>query len=245
MRSLRLLSLVVAAVFLTAPMAAHAKKPKLTPSKYRKVNKGVGNCVFSAKRLKFEKEKEYEVAAGFSTGQTVYARCYYPKQLQHFGKKGKLHNELRDDRTYRIKLEMHAKAKKKRKKKKKEGAALPTEILRVKQDGEEEWDQREYDLDPNSKRCLFKSHLGTTGCLDFDRAMRELAMLDDKPLPYTGEVCLTTWVEHANKQKGQAGSGTVEREMIPTVITSGCFDFTAKGEGKWWKKDAKDAGPAR
>lgn len=234
MRTLGALVVITAVftAFLPASEASAKGKPKLEASKHRKVKKGVGNCIFSTAELPFGKEGAYkDVKTTFRTGDTVYARCYFGKQLQAFGKKGKLMNELRDERTYRISLAVGAKPKSKRarrmkSKKKSAGATLPTTIIRVKQDGEEEWDQRDFNLDPASKRCLFKSHLGTTGCLDFDRAAQELATFTDDTGPFTAELCLSMYVEYANKQTGQSGSSVVEAVRITDPITAGCFDWT-------------------
>lgn len=227
----RIVTLLFVAASLALAPAADANKPKLTPSKHRKIKKGVGNCVFAKQPLPFAKEKEWkEVTTTFTTGDTVHARCFYPKQLQAFAKKGKLMNELRDERTYRISLEVHERKKRRVRKNKMPPsvAALPVTIVRVKQDGEEEWDQREYELDPTSKRCLFKSHLGTNGCLDPERAAQELAMLAGKTGVFTAEMCLTTWVEYADKQKGQAGSGAVEAIRKRDELTKGCFEWATE-----------------
>jgi hypothetical protein len=236
----RLFLATVVCAALIAAGAAGAEK--LTKSKYRKLKRGVGNCVFSTQPLPFEKEDSYEVKKDFTSGDVVHARCYFGKQLQSFKKKGKLKNELRDENIYRARVDFEPADKKLKKKlkradktKKKKASSedavapvsFPKAIKRLSADGSDEWDQRDYRLDPSHHRCLFPALDGESKCLDFDRAVKAYAKQLEQPLPFAAQVCMTTFVPYVDKTK-KKGEAEAEDVVKEDVLAEDCFTWTAK-----------------
>jgi hypothetical protein len=64
-------------------------------AQYRKIEDGVGNCIFSKSVLGFHKESTFKVTSEFKAGDEVHVRCYFPKHLKEIAQDGKLKNSLR------------------------------------------------------------------------------------------------------------------------------------------------------
>ena len=65
-------------------------------SKYRRVKKGIGNCIFSDRPLPYRKEHRYKVKKYFKEPATIYVRCYFANNLGHYASRrfGKIDNSL-------------------------------------------------------------------------------------------------------------------------------------------------------
>ena len=65
-------------------------------SKYRKIQRGIGNCVFSNKPLGFKKERRYRLKKSFKKPDNVHVRCYFAKTLKEYSSRryGKIDNSL-------------------------------------------------------------------------------------------------------------------------------------------------------
>lgn len=198
---------------------------------HRKISKGVGNCVFAKAPLTKGKEAEWPtLEKKFASDDDVHARCYWPKKLSEFQKLGKAANELRDAPSrYRIALQVKApelKGKAKRKKKPKKAkagdgekklVALGKQIVRVSSTGELDWTERGYNLTSKVRKCLFPPEYGMDKCLDLSAMLIEQSSLVGKSIPYTADVCLSTFIVYEDVTGG-------EKEKL---LSEGCFEYTA------------------
>jgi hypothetical protein len=220
-----------------AVLAVPGNAKVTSPSPLRKIKAGAGNCVFADAPLPYQKEAAYpKLTTSFTTGDVVFARCYFPSQLADFVTLGKVKNSLTsDDKTYRTLLTIAEPASGRAKKKGKgttAPAALPSITMHHKYVGVDDWDQREYVLDPSNKSCAFKAHTSATECLDFDKATRDLATLAGQPLPFAAEICLKAFIEYVDEEKWvkNADKGYQEKQPVvkEQVLSEGCFQYTAK-----------------
>lgn len=224
--------LVIALSVTVVALLAGASSAKIVgKSKYRKVKRGVGNCIFSGQELPFERDRSYkDIRAKFKTGDVVHARCYWPTQLKDYVSKGKRTNLLREKRAaYRTSLDVRSIKKPKKK------GETPMELDRLiapsRLEGSEVWDQREYSFDPqNAGKCSFKSHMGV-GCLDLDKAVDLLSKMDATPeRPYTAEVCVRTYIEYSDETAmvvdKETGKKVEGEKTITEELSKGCFKYT-------------------
>ena len=70
-------------------------------SRYRRVKGNMGNCIFSNSPLPHRKESRYRnIRKSFrvKSRMVLYSRCYYPKKMRYFERKGRVFNSLRNRR---------------------------------------------------------------------------------------------------------------------------------------------------
>ncbi len=193
----------------------------VTPeSEHRAVTDGVGNCIFSAQGLPFKDEASYEVSKAFSTKNPIAEwRCYYPDQIKTFASKGAFYNQLRNEGEFytylsievpdggRTFYDAH-------------GAITPTSRSW-------EWDQQRFIA--SGSGCYTKDG----GCIDIDQQVRLLAKEEGASLPYTAEVCFSTyykWTDHYEERWDDFRNAWVkDRARVSSQrMAVGCVTHTAE-----------------
>ncbi len=210
-------------VALTTPASADLTQKN---SKHRKIEDGIGNCIFSSKPLPFDKEGRYQVETRFETGDAIYARCYYPERIGDMKTEGKLKSSLRGmagklgpmPQTYyeaRIQwtdepLRNHVK----------------TVVHKAKYDTRDQMLMYLFE----DRDCDFTmAKFGKPDqCVDIDRETRNMAKTNGKAARFTTEVCVSVSFDVVNETR--VDPATLVEEDINAVheMARGCFEFTAK-----------------
>jgi len=191
---------------------------------YRVIENGVGNCIFANAPLQLGKEAQYKgVAQKFKTGDLIEARCYFAKTLNEFSSLGRLRNSLREGKYYSLLLVHSPKYRTNQTVKK----IAPW----IYDANKKTWNQGRHVFDPNDRYCDFKdSHGSPAGCVDLDKSVRELASMEKASLPYTGRVCLTTYIKIADNEthtvNWNENTVTSAAAVGTKVLAEGCFDYT-------------------
>lgn len=222
----RVLMATAAFVMILPPATASAKG-------YKKIDKGVGNCIFSTSPLPKDQEDEYKVSSSFKEGDVIYARCYFPKSVKDFAKdEGKMRNSLRQP----VEATMAAQA---------EGPSWYGDItwsddpkwnFRTRFPYVESetggWEQQRFDLPLGTERgdaCDW--HMGKFNkpqdCVDLATETRNLGENLHKTGTYTTEVCIDVSFKKVDKTRFVVGEGDVEViESHP--MARGCFKYSVE-----------------
>ncbi|MCP4809685.1 MAG: hypothetical protein GY913_28465 [Proteobacteria bacterium] len=195
---------------------------KTPDSTVRKIDaQGVGNCVFSAGELLYEKESTCVIEESFSTSKPIVnIRCYYPNQIQDYFARGAFYNQLRDDYEYWSYLTVEVP----------DGGRTGREVL-----GTHEPDQQVQTWD--QQRIKFGEvggcHKQDGKCVEIDSHVRALAKEEKKPLPYTAEVCFSFYFKWTDTYEEQWDDFSerikkVRTHVEQTKMAKGCAMYTAE-----------------
>lgn len=189
------------------------------PSPHRKVENGIGNCIFSSQPLKFQADSSYRPKRSFSQGEKVYARCYYPKTTGEYRNEGKLKSQLRG--IY----------------------PEPPRVNRRLQFDQPTWnyahtvraDAKNWSKDMQymwivpSGDCDFKKVPRTGDCVDLEHEVRKLAASKKESLPFTTEICVHIDFDVVNRKVPNPANALEridKREFV--TIAKGCFEYTLR-----------------
>jgi hypothetical protein len=216
---MKLFSYSICVLMLASAGLAHSAKRITNPSKYRKVKGLTGNCVFSATSLGFKQENKYRLMRKVKGPAEVYARCYWGQQMKWYKNVGKIsqHNSLmsRSPRYY-VNLKI--------------GDAYYEKHMTYDSKIADR-DQGAIWLTNKAPDCDFKDSADKKKCLIIDTEVRELAKMQKASLPFTTEVCLTTEVKFADREKMTGvKKGVIVRKPVykRQLVSKGCFKYTAR-----------------
>jgi hypothetical protein len=220
-------------------VAAGALAANQAPSPHRKVDtSGVGNCVFSNETLPFQKDSSYKLKTQFSVPEPVYARCYFPKQIQDYKSLGSVYNSIRDDNRYGAEL-IHQTA----------SNGFTMDQVNQGLNAAENGDQQAFDLAGTASSDFGyrdRAMAEREGAKEFNEkknrfilALPKLAKylsLADKKYPYTINLCVRTFVTISNQIEEESKYDSSTKKTIITkkpiyktqTIAKGCFDYTIK-----------------
>ncbi|MCB9676254.1 MAG: hypothetical protein H6737_14120 [Alphaproteobacteria bacterium] len=188
-------------------------------SPHRKTVDGIGNCVFSAKEMPFQKDDTFELATKFEGPSPVYARCYYPKTVGEYRGEGKLHSQLRGDA--RTGPEVNRRLQ----------FAPPNWFYAhtVKAPTSDDTRDQTYLWITPSGQCDIRKVPRTGACIDLDAEVRQLAEQEKASLPFTTKVCLHIDFDVVNEKIPNPENilEMIDRKQFVT-IAKGCFDYTVK-----------------
>lgn len=190
-------------------------------SPHRKVQNGVGNCIFAGSPLEFGKDASYKgLRTAFAAPEDVFARCYFPGQIKDYEARGRVANSLRASGTYWTYFEIqNAKGEKKY------HLYAPwvyDEEVKLR-------DQSRYDIHRTEdlSDCSFQPN---KKCLNLPEKVRKAAMEDGGKFPYTSKVCLTTYLMVADNRKAiwdETAKALIEKPVEENLhLSSGCFTYT-------------------
>ncbi len=224
----RKLSIALTAVLFTLAATIGATATLNTPdARYRAPNKdGSGNCIFSDAGLPYQQEDAYDDRKNVSAPATIFeARCYYPQLVHEYAQHGASFNSIRDEYgRYNVQVVV-ADA----------GGNIEWEnvgVLRMS-DSSAQWDQQRFPMEPGSQHCAGKddSALGTGGCLDPEKRIRDIARKQGAALPYTGKVCLFVFMNWADMYEERWDGARLLKDPVSiqtTNLASGCVDYTVQ-----------------
>jgi hypothetical protein len=196
-------------------------------AKYRAPNKdGSGNCIFGTAGLPYQQEEGYDVKKVVSSPETIFeARCYYPQQVREYGSHGASFNSIRDEYgRYNVQVAV-ADA---------EGNIEWDNVGQLRMsDSSASWDQQRFPMEPGSSHCAGKddSELGTGGCLDPEKRLRDIARKRGATLPYTGKVCIFVFMNWADMYEERWDGARLIHDPVSiqtTNLASGCVEYTVR-----------------
>lgn len=221
------IAITLFAVFGLAALTASASA-ELTQkrSKHRKIQDGIGNCVFSSAPLPFDKEDRYRVETRFATGDAIYARCYYPERIADMKSEGKLKSSLRGmagklgpmpQAYYEARIQWT-------------DEPLRHHVKTVAH-------KARYDTRDQMLMYLFEDRdcdftmakFGKPGeCVDVDRETRNMARTTGQSTPFTTEICVSVSFDVVDETR--VNPATLQQEDVKGVheMARGCFEFTAR-----------------
>ncbi len=225
--SRKLMIAFAAALFLIAGSITATATLNTPEAKYRILNKdGSGNCIFSDVALPYQEEDSYTVKEGFSAPEKIFeARCYYPQLVREYAQHGASFNSIRDEYgRYNVQVVVADK-----------DGYIEWESVGVQRmsDRSAEWDQQRFPLDFERGHCAGKdaTDLGTAGCLDPDKRLRDIAKKQGASLPYTGKVCVFVFMNWADQYEERWDGVRLHHDPVniqTTNLASGCTAYTVQ-----------------
>lgn len=223
------------------------------PSPHRKVDaQGIGNCVFGASELSYQKDSSYQLLTQFTAPQTVHVRCYFPKTLQEYTSNGSVYNSLRDRDLYWASIGFKGEQGTVRLTASTYGMTNPAS------------DQQRFDIDGTAENTDFglRSFADSYGATAFRQKTTDYAMNvgnyvkamahSAKKYPFTASFCVDVYTKIADKSQQETkydeyGKKWVTRD-VPIekdfLMARGCFDYTINSPGDVsWSPEA-DKKPA-
>lgn len=220
----RVFSIAMTMLFVLPLWGGQAEAKLRSPSKYRKIKKGIGNCVFSTKGLGFKKEASYKLKKSFKEPEEVHARCYFAKQLKEYASKtyGKIDNSL---------MGMAPRTGAGPAKKYFTGRLQFAEPMRqynvtfLIDSNNINWDQVRLDMPLTGRGkqdCEFTmvKFKKPNKCANIANEVRYMKKK-------TSKVCLYIEFDKVDKKVFKRGKGWVKKRQFH-VLAKGCFDYTVK-----------------
>jgi len=210
---------MVALAAVTTLASAVALAAPVDPSPHRQITGTVGNCVFSSRELKYQKDDSYVLATSFKAPDQVYARCYFPKRVADFRDAGKIASQLRgvgnEPPRYNRRLQF----------------ARPTwnYAHTVRADGPKNSQRDQSYMWITRADCDFKDKPRTGACIDLEQEVRKLAAAERASLPYTTEICVVIDFDLVDERVPNPKN---RRELIDKkqfmTMAKGCFTYTVE-----------------
>jgi len=218
------IAMITTALALSAPPAS-AKV-------YKKIDKGVGNCIFSSAPMPKDKEDEFKVASSFKAGDDIYVRCYFGKTVKEMSLDGKLTNSLRGPVTSDIGSSRDVPAW---------YAAIVwgddkanwwyKNTMVYTESTQGTWLQQRFDqpFGGTKETCDWKMAKfdQPDNCVDIEKETRNLGAKLNKTGTYTPEICIDIYYEKVDKTK--ITTGLKEVEVVESMqMAKGCFNYTVE-----------------
>lgn len=225
--SKKLMIAFAAALFLLVGSITATATLNTPGAKYRNLNKdGSGNCIFSDAGLPYQEEDGYSIKKAFSAPEQIHeVRCYFPQLIREYSQHGASFNSLRDEYgRYNVHVAVADK----------DGYIDWENVGQLRMsDRSAEWDQQRFPMDFESGHCPGKddSALGTAGCLDPEKRIRDIAKKQGATLPYTGKVCLFVFMNWADQYEERWDGARLNYDPVniqTTNLASGCATYTVQ-----------------
>lgn len=220
------LRLVLAASFVLVGASAASAAKLTSPSKHRKVTKGIGNCVFSKAPLGFKKDASYKLSTDFKVAGDIHVRCYLPKILKDFMKIGKLKSSLRGmqrngvgppKQYFLTRLQF-------------EEPIRNFESLMTYSSSIEHRDQVRLDMPVSGSPPDCDFDMGKFNkpkeCANVNDEVKYIAQAKKSKLPFKSKVCVYVEFQYVDQKVRNKKLELVDR-MMNQVMAKGCFNYTA------------------
>lgn len=204
----------------TLLLLATGNAAEINASPHRKVENGIGNCVFSRKELPFKKDATFAgLTTQFEGPGPVYARCYYPKTVGEYRNEGKLRSQIRGDAMNKPSINRRLQF------------ATPVWYYQHTVDAGPKnlhRDQAYLWLTP-SGQCDMRKKPRTGECVNIEAEVRKMAEKEGASLPFTTQVCMHIDFDVVNEKIPNPDNvlEQIDKKQFVT-IAKGCFDYTVK-----------------
>lgn len=197
--------------------------PAQTKNKYKKVEQGIGNCIFASHELGKDKEATYtDVRTEFKAPEEVHVRCYFPKKIKEYESKGKIFNSLKDTKNWYTELSIDSLVEKTH--------GFQYGVRTGYADDTMNWETQRFDFVLEKDGCDFKYTGGE--CVSLEKDVKELMAADKKSPLYTADVCVEIFIEAADEAKTvwdeHDKAWKNERQLYRPLVASSCFKYTVK-----------------